>query len=107
LHEPQGVVFIAENNSIVVANGGNGACDFFNATSFQKISSVPLGDDADNIRYDLATKKIYVGYGTGGIAIIDATSFKFIAQIKFSGHPESFQIDRTAKRLYVNVPDEK
>jgi len=107
LHEPQGVVFIAENNSIVVANGGNGACDFFNARSFQKISSVPLGDDADNIRYDLATKKIYVGYGTGGIAIIDATSFKLIAQIKFSGHPESFQIDRTAKRLYVNVPDEK
>jgi DNA-binding beta-propeller fold protein YncE len=107
LHEPQGVVFIAENNSIAVANGDNGACDFFNATSFQKISSVPLGDDADNIRYDLATKKIYVGYGTGGIAIIDATSFKFIAQIKFSGHPESFQIDRTAKRLYVNVPDEK
>ena len=107
LHEPQGVAFITENNSLVVANGDNGECDIFNATDFQKTNSIQLGDDADNVRYDATDKKIYVGYGNGSIAIIDATTFKLINEIKFSGHPESFQINKQEKKMYVNVPDEK
>jgi hypothetical protein len=107
LHEPQGVVFIPESNSIFVANGDNGECDVFNAESFQKTNSLKLSGDADNVRYDAANKKIYVGYGNGGIAIIDATTFKLITETKLLGHPESFQIDKSAKKIYVNVPDEK
>ena len=107
LHEPQGVAFIPENNSLVVANGDNGECDVFNATDFQKTNSIQLGDDADNVRYDATGKKIYVGYGNGGIAIIDAATFKLIGEIKLPGHPESFQINKQEKKMYVNVPDEK
>lgn len=107
LYEPQGVVFITENNSIVVANGDNGECDIFNVATFQKTNSIPLGDDADNVRYDAADKKIYVGYGSGGIAVIDATNYKLINKIKLHGHPESFQINSHEKKMYVNVPDEK
>ncbi len=107
LHEPQGVAFIPENNSLVIANGDNGECDVFNTGNFQKINSIQLGNDADNVRYDATDKKIYVGYGNGGIAIIDATTFKLISRIKLSGHPESFQINKQEKKMYVNVPDEK
>ncbi len=107
LHEPQGVAFIPESNSLFVANGDNGECDVFNAETFQKITSLKVSGDADNVRYDVADKKIYVGYGSGGITIIDATTFKLITQIKLSGHPESFQIDKSEKKIYVNVPDEK
>ena len=107
LHEPQGVAFIPENNSLVVANGDNGECDVFNAADFQKTNSIQLGDDADNVRYDATGKKIYVGYGNGGIAIIDAATFKLIGEIKLPGHPESFQINKQEKKMYVNVPDEK
>lgn len=117
LHEPQGVVFIpdpASSGTIFVANGDNGECDVFNAETFQKITSIKLSGDADNVRYDAADKKIYVGYGNGGIAIIDlpagqagAATFKLITEIKLSGHPESFQIDKSAREIYVNVPDEK
>jgi YVTN family beta-propeller protein len=107
LHEPQGVAFIPENNSLVVANGDNGECDVFNASNFQKTNSIQLGDDADNIRYDATDKKVYVGYSRGGIAIIDATTFKLINEIKLSGHPESFQMNKQEKKMYVNVPDEK
>jgi len=107
LNEPQGVVFIPENNSIFVSNGGNGECDVFNAETFQKISALQLGDDADNVRYDSIEKKIYVGYGNGGIAIIDAHTFKLLSQIKLSGHPEAFEIDKTTKKIYVNVPDSR
>ena len=120
LSEPQGLAFIPESNSLFVANGRNGACDVFsvgvhlnNTTTFQKTTSINLGDDADNVRYNAADKKIYVGYASGSIAIIDATTFKLIAQIKLSGHPESFQLDKSANlpagkagKIYVNVPDQ-
>ena len=107
LHEPQGVAFVPENNSLVVANDDNGECDIFNATTFQKTNSIRLSDDADNVRYDATDKKIYAGYGNGGIATIDATTFKLINEIKLPGHPESFQINKQEKKMYVNIPDEK
>lgn len=104
LSEPQGIAFIASNNSIVVANGVSGVCDVFSTINFQKTSSIQLQGDADNVRHDLINNKIYVGYGEGGIAIIDAATFKQVGDIKLEGHPESFQIDAVAKKIYVNVP---
>jgi YVTN family beta-propeller protein len=106
LHEPQGVAFIPANNALVVANGDNGDCDVFNTAKFQKINSIHLSDDADNVRYNATDKKMYVGYGNGGIAIIDATTFKLINEIKLPGHPESFQINKQGKKMYVNIPGE-
>lgn len=102
--EPQGLAFIPESNSLFVANGANGKCDVFNTTTFQKTASISLGDDADNVRYDVSSKKVYVGYASGGIAVIDAATFKLISQIKLNGHPESFQLDKSAGKIYVNVP---
>jgi len=107
LNEPQGIAFIPENNTILVANGNNGVCDIFNAGSFQKITSIQLPGDADNVRYDSITKKIYVGYGSGGIAIIDAITFKQTGDIKLEGHPESFQLEMANKKIYVNVPSKQ
>lgn len=107
LHEPQGVVFIPESNSIFVANGDNGECDVFDAGTFQKTTSIKLSDDADNVRYDMEKSLVYVGYGSGGIAVIDATNFKLLNEIKLDGHPESFQIDKSTGKLYVNVPDKR
>lgn len=107
LSKPQGVAFIAERNSFVVANGDNGLVELYDAVSHQKTNSVQLSGDADNVRYNPLTHKIYVGYGHGGIAVIDATTFKLITEIKLSGHPESFQLDKSAKKIFVNVPDAK
>ncbi len=105
LDEPQGVGFIPQHNEIFVANGGNGACDFYNATTYEKVAVVKLSSDADDVRYDSINRKIYVGYGDGGIAIIDADSHKQIADIKLPGHPEGFQLYKSINRLFVNVPD--
>jgi len=105
LHEPQGVVFIPETNSLFVANGGNGECIFFDAKNYTQLSSVDLKDDADNVRYDAGTNLIYVGYGSGGIAIINANTMKEVASIQLDGHPESFQLAKKQNRLYINVPD--
>ena len=105
LDEPQGVAYIPQHNEIFVANGGNGVCNFYSAKDFKKIAAVNLSSDADDVRYDSADKKIYVGYGAGGIAIIDANAHKQIGDIKLPAHPEGFQIDKSLNRLYVNLPD--
>jgi len=105
LHEPQGVVFIPETNSIFIANGDNGECDVFDANTFQKKASIKLSGDADNIRYDTEKNLVYVGYGSGAFAIIDAKTMKEIASIKLDGHPESFQLSKKQNKIFVNVPD--
>ena len=105
LSEPQGIRYIDASNSIFVANGENGECDVFNAESYQRITSFKLAGDADNVRYDPVSGRIYVGYGDGGIAIIDAKTFKQLADIKLPGHPESFQLDHDANKIFVNIPD--
>ncbi|HZZ76742.1 MAG TPA: YncE family protein [Puia sp.] len=105
LNEPQGVGYIPQTNEILVANGGTGDCYFYNARSFEKTGTIHLNSDADDVRYDSASGKIYVGYGDGGIAVIDAVSHKQLEDIKLPAHPESFQIDRTLNLLFVNVPD--
>ena len=105
LDEPQGVAYIPQTKEILVANGGTGDCYFYNARSYEKTSTLHLNSDADDVRYDSAEKKIYIGYGNGGIAIIDAETRKQIADIKLPAHPESFQIDKKLNLLYVNLPD--
>src|SRR5437762_2176012 len=104
LHEPQGVVFIPESNTIVVTNGQTGTCDIFDGTSFQHRNAVKLASDADNIRYDVATHTLYVGYGAGALGLIDATRAQHLGDIPLKGHPEAFQLEQAGPRIFVNVP---
>jgi DNA-binding beta-propeller fold protein YncE len=104
LHEPQGVGFIAEFNKIFVANAKSGACDVFDGSSFKPIKSIKFSDDADNIRYDAAARRVYVGYGSGALGIIDAATGDQLGEIKLEGHPESFQLEKSGPRIFVNIP---
>jgi WD40 repeat protein len=105
LHEPQGVAYIPSLQRLVVANGDNGQCIFFDAKNYSQLSSIDLKDDADNIRHDATTNLLYVGYGSGAIAIIDAGTMKQLSSIPLDGHPESFQLSKKQNRIYINVPD--
>jgi glutamine cyclotransferase len=104
--EPQGIAYIPEQNEIAVASGGNGDCVFFNASTYEKVATVHLAGDADNIRYDASERKMYVGDGNGGMALIDPVAHKQIGNVKLPAHPESFQLDKKNNRLYVNLPDD-
>jgi DNA-binding beta-propeller fold protein YncE len=105
LDEPQGVGYIPQTREVFVANGGTGDCFFFNTHTFEKMATVHLGSDADDVRYDSVEEKIYVGYGSGGIAIIDAVSRTQVGDIRLPTHPESFQLDKGLHLLFVNLPD--
>ena len=104
LHEPQGVGFVPEFNKIFIANAQSGACEVFDGSSFKRIKSIKLSDDADNIRYDAAARRVYVGYGSGGLGIIDAATGDQLGEIKLDGHPESFQLEKSGPRIFVNIP---
>jgi DNA-binding beta-propeller fold protein YncE len=105
LGSPQGVAYVTESDRLLVANDEGGICKIFDGRSFQPLSEVNLKDDADNVRYDDAAKKIYVGFGSGGIAIVDATDGKQVGSIKLSAHPEAFELEKQGKRIFVNVPN--
>jgi hypothetical protein len=104
LHEPQGIGFVPELDKIFVANAQSGACDVFDGSSFKRIKSIKLSDDADNIRYDAAARRIYVGYGSGGLGIIDGATGDQLGAIKLDGHPEAFQLEKSGPRIFVNIP---
>lgn len=105
LDKPQGVGYVPRRHEIVVANGGSGDCYFYNAGNFQKVATVHLPADADDVRVDSVANRVYVGYGTGGIAVIDADTHRQVGNVQLPAHPEGFQIDKTLNRLYVNLPD--
>src|SRR5262249_57254572 len=65
---------------------------------------IDLGDDADDIRLDGASNRVFVGYGRGALAVIDPATNGKIADITLQAHPESFQLARSDRRIFVNVP---
>ena len=105
LGSPQGIAFIPGLDRLFVANDKHGLCQFFDGKSFQQLSQVDLHDDADNVRYDEAGKKLYVGFGSGGIAVINPADGKELTSIKLAAHPEAFELEQHGARIFVNVPD--
>jgi DNA-binding beta-propeller fold protein YncE len=104
LNEPQGIAFVPTSGRIVVSNSGDGSCAIFNGGNYQHLGSVSFSDDADQLRYDPSSQRIFVGYGDGAIGIIDTRTWKLIPdQFQLGAHPESFQLDEPGHRLFVNL----
>ena len=105
LSEPQGVYYNAKNGELYVGSGGDGTLRVYDGTSLTLHQTLEFGDDADNVRYDVRSGQVLVGYGNGGLGLVDATGQK-VGTIPLSSHPESFQIEEGGSRIFVNVPKE-
>ena len=105
LGAPQGVGYVPSLNRLFVANDKGGICKIYDGKSFQPVGELNLKDDADNIRYDQATKEIYIGFGSGGIAVVNPADGKQVGSIKLNAHPEAFQLEENGSRIFVNVPN--
>jgi len=106
LDEPQGPLYVPEFDKLFVANAGNGVVNVYDAKTWDLRKSISLGDesDTDNLRYDEATKRVFVGV-VGGIAMIDAATEAHVGDLKGSGgHTESFQLEKSGSRVFANVP---
>src|ERR1041384_2483316 len=105
LPEPQGIVFIPELKRFAVACGKDGSCRIFDCDSYKPLKSLDFKEDGDNVRYDAATKRLYVAHEAGGLGIVDAEKMEKVGDVKLEAHPESFQLEKKGKRIFVNVPD--
>jgi DNA-binding beta-propeller fold protein YncE len=109
LNEPQGVLYVPEFDKIFVANAGSGKVNVYDGKTYALRKSIELGEesDTDNLRYDEASKRVFVGI-VGGVAMIDAATEGHVDKdLKGSGgHSESFQLEKKGTRVFVNVPDD-
>ncbi len=107
---PQGVVYSPETNKIFVGSE-RGKLSIYDGTTFALVASIDFHGDVDNLRYDAANKRVYVGYGddeAAAIGVVDATTNKrFRKEFKLGAHPESFQLEALGPRIFVNLPDLK
>src|SRR6266540_89160 len=102
--EPQGIAMLADAKLVAVANGQGEGVQFIDTTDDRLSNAVRLGDDADNVRYDVAAKRLYVGFGSGALAAISPADGKVLGEARLAGHPESFQLEHSGSRVFVNVP---
>ena len=105
LKEPQGVGYEPSTDMLYVANAGDGSVRLFEGNDYKPAGQIELGSDADNIRVDAATKRVFIGYGSGALAVIDPSTRSKIGDIPVKAHPEAFQIDPDTGQIFVNVPD--
>jgi DNA-binding beta-propeller fold protein YncE len=103
--KPQGLLFLPKPNLLFATSGGDGKLKIYDCDSFRVIKTVGGLPDADNIRYDAAANRIYVGYGKGALAVVNAVSGVHTRDIKLEGHPESFQLEPDGVSIFINVPE--
>lgn len=103
LKEPQGVLYDPANQTLYVANGADGTVRSFDGRTMQFLKSTTLGDDSDNLRYDVEHQLVLAGYGSGAIATL-GLDLAVKSETKLPAHPESFQLSADGHRLFVNLP---
>lgn len=107
---PQGVAYAPDARKLFVASS-KGTLRIFDGASFELVKEIDFHGDVDNLRYDAATHRVYVGYGedeTGAIGTVDALSNQRLPEeYKLGAHPESFQLEATGPNIYANLPDLK
>ena len=102
LKEPQGVAILPKTGRVVVACGGDGSLRYYDPKTREQVDVVRLGDDADNVRLEPDTDRIWVGHGEGGLAVVDKGNRLF--DVALEAHPEAFAIESRGRRVFVNVP---
>jgi DNA-binding beta-propeller fold protein YncE len=108
LAQPQGPLYVPEVDKLYVANAEDGKVRVYDGGSYTLRKTIDFGTDPDNMRYDTASKRVFVGFGEddGGIAMIDPTTDERVGEVyRTGGHPESFQVEASGKHIFVNVPD--
>ena len=108
LAQPQGPLYVPRVDKLYVANAEDGKVRVYDGAAYTLRTTIDFGKDPDNMRYDEASKMIFVGFGEddGGITMIDPQTDERVGQVyKTEGHPESFQVESVGTHIFANVPD--
>jgi DNA-binding beta-propeller fold protein YncE len=97
----QGVAYAPDLDRIFVGNGEDGVCNAFDGKDYSLLKSFKL-PDADNVRYDPKSGRVYVTHAEHSLAVLDAKALKVLATVKLPGPPEAFQLDPAKPRIFLN-----
>jgi DNA-binding beta-propeller fold protein YncE len=108
--DPQGIVYAIGVNKLFVGSR-QGKLYIYDGITYELQTVIDYKADVDNLRYDAAAKRVYLGYGDGdtaAIGMVDATTNQRLDEAyKIGAHPESYQLERSGPNVYANVPDLK
>jgi DNA-binding beta-propeller fold protein YncE len=102
-HKIQGIAYAADLDRIFVGNGEDGVCNVFDGRDYKLLKAVKL-DDADNVRYDARTHRVYVTHADKALAVLDGETLETLADVHLPAAPEAFQLAKSHRRLYLNTP---
>jgi DNA-binding beta-propeller fold protein YncE len=100
----QGIAYAPDLDRIYVGLGSNGLCNVFDGNTYKVLKTIKFKDDADNVRYNSKTHRVYVAHAEKALGVIDAKTFALKADIKLPGSAEGFEMETKRPRMYLNTP---
>ncbi|HZU34659.1 MAG TPA: hypothetical protein VFA18_02050 [Gemmataceae bacterium] len=100
--EVHGVAWAPTLDRLFVGTGG-GTCNALDGRALKLLKTFPV-PDADNVRFDPRSNRVYVA-GEKKLAVIDGRTLQPVGTVELPGSPEGFQVEQGKHRLYVNTSD--
>jgi len=99
----RGVAYAPDLDRVFVGNGTGGVFNALDGRDYRVLKNLPLGDDADNVRYNPATRRIYVAHADNELAIINAEGYSARSPIPLPKDMGAFQLEADRPRMYLNA----
>jgi DNA-binding beta-propeller fold protein YncE len=99
----RGIAYAPDLDQVLVGNGTGGVFNAFDGRDYRLLKNLPLGDDADNVRYNPATRRAYVAHADEELAVIDAEGYAARSPIPLPKDVGAFQLEGGRPRMYLNA----
>ena len=99
----RGIAYAPDQDRVFVGNGTGGVFNAFDGQDYSLLKGLPLGDDADNVRYNPATRRIYIVHADEELAVIEADGYATRSPIPLPKSLGALQLEAGRPRMYVNA----
>jgi DNA-binding beta-propeller fold protein YncE len=98
----RGIAYAPDLDRVFVGNGTGGVFNAFDGQEYGLLKGLTLGDDADNVRYNPASRRIYVAHADEELAVIEAEGYATRSPIPLPKDVGGFQLESRRPRMYLN-----
>jgi len=99
----RGIAYAPDLDQVLVGNGTGGVFNAFDGRDYGLLKNLPLGDDADNVRYNPATRRIYIVHADQELAVLDVEGYATRSPIPLPKDVGGFQLEAAHPRMYLNA----
>jgi DNA-binding beta-propeller fold protein YncE len=109
LNKPHGLAWAAGTGSLYVADGALAELRVYRGSTLALAGTIKLSDDADDMVYDDASHRLFVGHGGSGaadpaeVAVVDTERFALLLNLPVAAHPEALEVDPQSQRVFANI----